>query len=150
MVCLSVRTLEKMWQIVVKLIVILLPSVVQAQVCNKIWITNQASMRMEDVIGSVLEECHNMSSIRIELFSGEHFINSQTFFSEELKTIEFVGLENNVTVSCDYDVKFSINYTWYFDGLDSVSFSGIDFHHCPRPIRIDTVSNVTIKNCSFR
>jgi hypothetical protein len=64
--------------------------------------------------------------------------------------IEFVGLESGVYVSCDYDDIVGSNYTWYFDHLFSVTIRGIHFKNCPRPLRLDTVSNVTIQNCSFR
>ena len=109
----------------------------------------ESSLTIQQAINnSLLEDCINEGYVQIQLPSGKHIITSQTFFSTMLETIEFVGVGNNVSVSCDYDL--SSNYTWYFYGLSSVTLTNIHFDNCPRPLRIDTVTNVTIQNCSFR
>ena len=109
----------------------------------------ESSLTIQQAINnSLLEDCINEGYVQIQLPSGKHIITSQTFFSTMLETIEFVGVGNNVSVSCDYDL--SSNYTWYFYGLSSVTLTNIHFENCPRPLRIDTVINVTIHKCSFR
>ena len=107
-------------------------------------LTANSSLTLQQAI-NLLEDCNDA---QIQLPSANHIITSQTFFSTMLETIEFVGVGNNVSVSCDYDL--TSNYTWYFYGLSSVTLTNIHFDNCPRPLRIDTVTNVTIQNCSFR
>ena len=75
-------------------------------------------------------------------------LTAQTLFATENKEIEFVGLGDNVSVSCDYTVRS--NYTWSFNGLYSVRLRGIHFEGCPRPLRLENISDVEIQDCSFR
>ena len=86
--------------------------------------------------------------VKINVPSGKYNLTSQTLFPPEVGKIEFAGLGSNVNVFCAYTVES--NYTWYFDHLSSVTIRGIHFENCPRPLRLDTISNVTIHNCSFR
>ena len=86
--------------------------------------------------------------VRVQLSSGQHSITSQINFPTEIRHVEFSGTGNKVSMSCDYEPK--LNYTWYFSGQSSVTLRDIHFQNCPRPLRIDTVENVTIQNCSFR
>ena len=88
----------------------------QALECS---LTANSLMTLEEAI-MLLEDC---SDAQIKLPSRNHIITSQTFFSTMLESIEFVGIGNNVSVSCDYDV--SSNYTWYFYGLSSVTLTNI-------------------------
>lgn len=87
----------------------------------------------------------NQSCIRIEIPSGHHTILSQTVFP---LSMEFIAVEEGVHVSCNY--TWSSNYTWSFNGLDSVTITGIYFENCPRPLRLDTIEEVEIQNCTFR
>ena len=66
-----------------------------------------------------------------------------------MREIEFIGQGDSVRVLCDYDTLL-FNYTWYFAGLNSVTLRGMQFESCPRPLRLDTVAEVEIKDCSFR
>ena len=94
---------------------------------------------------SLFENCTN---VVVELPPGNHSIKSQISFPTTLDTVQLVAKEGNVTVSCDYTPTH--DYTWLFKDLSSLTLTGIDFNDCPRPIRIDTISNVTINNCSFK
>ena len=132
-----------MWT-TVAVLTTLLPQFLLSEKCR--YVVN-SSMPLQEAF-SPFQECTN--DIRIELLSGNHFITSQTFFPAKLKAIELVAVGNDVTVTCDYELRSMLNYTLYFDGLYSVVFSGINFYYCPRPLRMDTLSNVTIQNCSFR
>ena len=87
--------------------------------------------------------------VRIQLPSGEHKLTSQTLFPAEMGEIEFIGLAGSVHVECDYNTVIS-NYTWYFAGLHSVRFRGLQFENCPRPFRLDTIAEVEIQHCTFR
>ena len=108
-----------------------------------------SSMILQQAITLVLSS-HSTGSncVQICVPSGKHDLTSQVLFTSEVEEIEFVGLGGDVNVSCSYDVES--NYTWYFDHLSSVMIRGIHFENCPRPLRLDTISNVTIQNCSFR
>ena len=109
-----------------------------------------SSLTLQQVVTSVSNDHGTgFNCIRIEVHSGIHALTSQILFPAEVGEIEFVGLESDVTVICSYNVGYQ-NYTWYFDHLSSVTIRGIHFKSCPRPLRLDTISNVTIQNCSFR
>ena len=139
--------LSVVWYITLSALSLLSP-VPAAQRCN--FTVSHSSMTLQNAIDS-LGNCKNLL---IEISSGHHFITSQTNFTattstDKLDTVEFVARERNVTVLCDYNVP-SFDYTWSFKDLSSVIITGIEFENCPRPIRIESVSNVTIRNCSFR
>ena len=74
----------------------------------------------------------------------------QTLFptEDDIMMMEIVGMGDNVSVSCDYAVRS--NYTWSFNGLCSVRLGGIHFEGCPRPLRLENISDVEIQDCSFR
>lgn len=85
----------------------------------------------------------------IELAAGVHVISSQILFTPELKSLEILGsLDQNVYVECAFSVQ--TNYTWYFSGVTSLKIENVNFHHCPRPLRIDGTENIEIRNCTFR
>jgi hypothetical protein len=86
----------------------------------------------------------------IEVPPGEHVLSSQTLFTAEVGAIEIRGPSGNgnASVLCRYDVES--NYTWYFGEVTSVKINNIQFRECPRPLRIDTVADVELTNCSFR
>ena len=107
-----------------------------------------SSMPLHQAVSSILSKRSTGSGcVRIEVHSGRHALTSQILFPSEVGEIEFVGLESDVYVSCAYDVRS--NYTWYFDHLSSVTISSLHFENCPRPLRLDTITNITIQNCSF-
>ena len=81
-----------------------------------------SSMTLQQTINLSLSVGNTSCSacIRIELPAGWHMLTAQTLFPKE---IEFVGMGDNVSVSCDYAVRS--NYTWSFNGLCSVRPRGI-------------------------
>ena len=86
----------------------------------------------------------------IELPAGEHVLWSQTLFPADLGSLVIRGpAEESASVVCVYEVAEN-NYTWYFSDLESLEISNIHFRDCSRPLRIDTVAEVEITNCSFR
>ena len=109
-----------------------------------------SSMTLQPTINLSLSVGNTSCSacIRIELPAGQHTLTAQTLFPTENREIEFVGLGDNVSVSCDYAVRS--NYTWSFNGLCSVRLRGIHFEGCPRPLRLENISDVAIQDCSFR
>ena len=120
------------------------------QQCNNYTLSINSSLTLEQVVNSSSNN-HSLETncVRIEVYSGRYTLTSQILFPAEVGEIEFVGLENDATVMCAYkDVQ--LDYTWYFDHLSSVTIRGIHFEKCPRPLRLDTISNVVIQNCSFR
>ena len=86
---------------------------------------------------------------RVELPSGVHYISTPLFFPAQLNDIEVVGLGDNVTVACSYPDS-DTNFTWCFQRLESVRMAGIQFEACPLPLRLDTIAEVLITDCSFR
>ena len=100
----------------------------------------------------VSRERNGSNFSRVELPSGVHFISTPLVFPARLNGIELVGLGDNVTVTCDYaeNDTSGTNYTWYFQQLESVSMTGIQFETCPSPLRLDTIAEVLITDCSFR
>ena len=116
--------------------------------CNFTQYYISSSLTLQQAVTSISND-HSRGSkcIRIVAHSGNHTLTSQILFPAEVGEIEIVGLES-VNISCAYDPRE--DYTWYFDHLSSVMMKGINFVNCPRPLRLDTISNVTIQNCSFR
>ena len=121
----------------------------QAQVhqqCNFTLSVN-SSLTLQQAITSI-SKYRGAGSTCVKIPAGRHILTSQILFPAEVEAIELVGLESNVNVACVYDSYE--NYTWYFDHLSSVTIRGIHFENCPRPLRLDTISNVIIQNCSFK
>ena len=118
------------------------------QQCNFTMFVN-SSMTLQQVVTYITNK-HSIESncVQIKVPSGQHKLTSQILFPSEVGEIEFASLGSDVNVSCTYNVES--NYTWYFDHLSSVTIRGLHFGNCPRPLRLDTISNVTIHNCSFR
>ena len=86
---------------------------------------------------------------RVEIPAGDYDLSAQVLFPAELGRLELVGSTEGVSVlTCLYIIKQ--NYTWYFSRLVSLKLHHIHFHNCPRPLRIDSVSEVEIKNSFFR
>ena len=108
-----------------------------------------SSMTLQHAITFILSRQNTRSNcVKINVPSGQYNLTSQILFPSEVGEIEFAGLDGGVNVSCTYAVE--LDYTWYFDHLSSVTIRGIHFENCPRPLRLDTISNVIIHNCSFR
>ena len=116
------------------------------QTCHTISVSG--SLTLQQAVEQILAQDRNTNCTRVELPSGAHTITSQTLFTAELTGLQFVGVGENVSVSCDYSV--ATNYTWYFEQLESVVLQNIHFEGCPRPLRLDTIADVEIRNCSFR
>ena len=126
------------------------PSLAQSPQQNCSTLTVNSSLTLQQAVNISLSGGNTSCStcIRIELPAGQHTLTAQTLFPTENKEIEFVGLGDNVSVSCDYAVRS--NYTWNFNGLCSVRLRGIHFEGCPRPLRLENISDVEIQDCSFR
>ena len=116
------------------------------QTCHTI--TVSGSLTLQQAVEQILQQEKDINCTSVELLSGTHTITSQTLFTAELTSLQFVGVGENVSVSCDYSV--ATNYTWYFEQLESVVLQNIHFEGCPRPLRLDTIADVEIRNCSFR
>ena len=129
----------------------LVPVSLQAQSykqCNFALSVNASLTLEQAVFFNSSNHSERCACVRIEIPTGRHTLTTQTLFSSEVEMIEFIGVGNDVYVSCAYDVRD--NYTWYFHNQSSVTIGYIHFENCPRPLRLDTISNVTIQNCSFR
>ena len=127
---------------------ILTPSVAQPspQPCHTL--TLSSSLPLQQAVEQSMSNTSS-SCVHIELPSGEHEISSQTLFSAgDVSDVEFIGLGDSVFVSCSY--ALSENFTWYFDRLDSVKMFSLHFEGCPRPMRLHTIAEVEIQDCSFR
>ena len=138
------------------------PSLAQFPQQNCSTLTVNSSLTLQQAVNvffsSTLQQTVNISlsegnvscsaCIRIELPAGQHTLTAQTLFPTEDKEIEFIGLGDNVSVLCDYAVRS--NYTWRFNGYCSVRLRGIHFEGCPRPLRLENISDVEIQDCSFR
>ena len=116
------------------------------QTCHTISVSG--SLTLHQAVEQILAQDRDINCTRVELPSGAHTITSQTLFMAELTGLQFVGVGENVSVSCDYSVP--TNYTWYFEQLESVVLQNIHFEGCPKPLRLDTIADVEIRNCSFR
>lgn len=122
---------------------------ITAQECHTIRVNK--SLSLQKALDTLLQTTtgHRSNCSSIELSTGEHILSSQTLFPTELGSLQIVGSsQQSVSVSCAYSI--GANYTWYFSGLMSIWIQNIHFHHCPRPLRVDTVAEVEIANCSFR
>ena len=117
-----------------------------SQTCHAI--TVSGSLTLQQAVEQILAQDRDTNCTSVELSSGTHTITSQTLFTAELTGLQFVGVGENVSVSCNYSV--ATNYTWYFEQLESVVLQNIHFEGCPRPLRLDTIADVEISNCSFR
>ena len=121
-----------------------------AQECHTIRVNK--SLSLQEALNTLLQTTTGSNSTNcssIELSTGEHILSSQTHFPTELGSLKIVGSSQQiVSVLCAYSI--GTNYTWYFSGLMSIWIQNIHFHHCPRPLRVDTVAEVEITNCSFR
>ena len=116
------------------------------QTCHTISVSG--SLTLQQAVEQILAQDRDTNCTSVELPSGAHTITSQTLFTAELTGLQFVGVGENVSVSCDYSV--ATNYTWYFEQLESVVLQNVHFEGCPRPLRLDTIADVEIRNCSFR
>ena len=120
--------------------------------CRTITVTD--SLNLQQAIERLLTTDDGNGTVinctSIEVPPGEHVLSSQTLFTAEVGAIEIRGPSGNgnASVLCRYDVES--NYTWYFGEVTSVKINNIQFRECPRPLRIDTVADVELTNCSFR
>ena len=138
-------------------LVILLKTVLMGFAANALecyTLTINSTLTLQSATGKLVSEYSGPSNcVQIGIVSGTHDITSQSLFSATLQDIDFhkieiMGIGKGVVVTCNYDVHE--HYTWNFKGLSSVTFRGIYFKNCPRPIILDTIENVTILNCTFR
>lgn len=120
------------------------------QECHTIRVNK--SLSLQEALDNILQTTTGSNSANcssIELSAGEHVLSSQTHFPTELGRLKIVGSsQQSVSVSCAYSIE--TNYTWYFSELMSIRIQNIHFHHCPRPLRVDTVAEVEITSSSFR
>ena len=146
--CLSLLTVCVLWSITGNGLIPESSHTQSYQHCHFTLSVNSSMSLQQAIIFITNNSIVEYNCVRIEVPSGRHKLTSQNLFPQKIGDIEFVGLESQVHVSCTYDV--ASNYTWYFDHLFSVTIRGIHFERCPRPLRLDTISNVTIQNCSFK
>lgn len=108
------------------------------------------SLSLQQLLDSVLwNDGTNANCISVKLPVGNHILSSQIQFPEELKSLELIGSwPEHASVLCSYPVE--TDYTWYFSKQTSLRIQNVHFRDCPRPLRIDTVGEVEINNCSFR
>ena len=116
--------------------------------CHTLSVNSSLSLQ-DAVITASLSVQSASRCVTIEIPSGNHFIREQTLFPAEVGEIEILGVGESVRVLCNYETQ-GLNYTWYFGGLYAVRIVGIQFESCPRPIRLDTIAEVQILDCSFR
>ena len=134
-----------------------------SQTCHTVSVNSSFSLQqsLQEILSLSLDtssedspsrERNDSNCSRVELPSGMHYLSTPLIFPARLNGIELVGLGDNVTVTCSYAENDTIgtNYTWYFQQLESVSMTGIHFEMCPSPLRLDTIAEVQITDCSFR
>lgn len=90
--------------------------------------------------------------VAIVLPPGTHRIVSPAHFGS--RSIAIVGIENMVTVKCEYEADPSLVdsdsiHTWFFNHSHSVSMRNVVFESCGFPFRFFTVRNVEVRHCSF-
>lgn len=119
-----------------------------AEDCRRVSVDDSLQRALNGLIqSSAVDNGTNCS--RVVLPVREHVLSAQLVFPAELGRLELVGsAETGVSVTCSYTTVQ--NYTWYFSRLISLKLQHIHFHNCPRPLRIDTVSDVEVNNSSFR
>ena len=116
-------------------------------------ITVGASVSLQGAVEQILSQGSRDDATdctRVVVPSGVHTIVSQTLFQVQPARVQFVGEGPGVYVACSYSAVSDYDYTWYFDQLESVYLDNINFEGCPRPLRLDTIAEVEITNCSFR
>ena len=95
----------------------------------------------------------NTSLVTISLPKGTHLVTTVTYFGST--SVSFVGLESDVFVVCDYyadenATKPLETFTWYFDELERVEMTNLNFGNCGFPFRLSGVRDVVMENCTFR
>jgi hypothetical protein len=112
-------------------------------------VNSMTSLQQAIDIASSLE--NTAAYTKIQIPPGDHLLTAPTLFRGEINEIEMTGAGGGeVRLVCNYSVGSYNNYTWYFAGLQSVMLTGIGFEDCARPLRLDTVAEVSIQDCSFR
>lgn len=108
------------------------------------------SLSLQQALDTVLQKDNtNSNCTTINLPVGSHVLSTQIRIPAELKGLELIGSWlGHVSVVCSYSVE--TDYTWYFSELSSLRIRNVHFHDCPRPLRVDTVAELEITNCSFR
>lgn len=91
-------------------------------------------------------------SATISLPNGVHYITTQTNFGDA--NVNFIGLNHNVTVECDYyadneTLDATQIHTWYFNKSESVRMENIHFRNCGFPFRFIFIQRVNIIDCTF-
>ena len=149
------------WALAICVLLCLVDS--SSQTCHTVSVNSSFSLQqsLEEILSLSLDtisedspsrERNDSNCSRVELPSGMHYVSTPLVFPAWLNGIELVGLGNNVSVTCDYTENDTsgTNYTWYFQQLESVSMTSIHFETCPSPLRLDTIAEVLINDCSFR
>ena len=87
--------------------------------------------------------------VEVSVPRGQHYITSQLFFG--IEEVHIVGAGSTSTfLVCDYQPESNLDYTWYFNWTQSVVLQDISLLNCLRPLRLDTLSNLEVSNCSFK
>ena len=120
-----------------------------AQTCHTLQVSGSQSLQqtVDYLLTPQASTAANCSSVEIP--AGVHTLSAQTLFPAKLSSLAFVGASwKHVSVLCTYPVE--LDYTWYFSGVHSLRLENLHFQDCPRPLRIDSVAEVELTNCSFR
>ena len=111
------------------------------------------------------EGLNTSSCVSIAVPVGVHFITEPVHFNDaNLFLFADVGggeTEDVATIHCNYtedvdesrifDLDYSyIDYTFYFNRSEAMSFQKLKFIGCPYPIRLDTIAAIEVYNSTFQ
>ena len=121
----------------------------EAEECRTVGVDGSLSLQQAVERLSTADDGNATNCSIVEIPAGEHVLSSQTLFPGQLESLEIRGpWDDTVSVVCRYEAE--TNYTWYFSEMEALQIRNVHFHGCPRPLRIDTVADVELTNCSFR
>lgn len=92
-------------------------------------------------------------SVCVELQPGIHYVN---YTDTEINNVSVVLIGNEATIRCDpaeSEITLPLtNYTRFpltFSNADYVRIENVHFQYCLRPVKFESVSNVTLVNTTF-
>ena len=108
------------------------------------------------------QQTDTSNCVSIVVPPGDHLVTAPVYFGETNAYIFGTGeMSDDVTISCNYTVDVNesrifdldynyTDYTFYFNRSEVVSFEMVQFIGCPYPLRLDTVTAVSVSNSTFR
>jgi len=88
------------------------------------------------------------NSVKINLMSGEHFI--EQYGIKISKDITIQG-QNNTVINCgDIGNDQDVTSLLLFYNTRAVELNSLEFNACQRPIRFNNINNLTVSQCIFR